>query len=580
MTKFRFKTWLLVSVGTAFVDVNYAFLPVVDPKGVNKAISAPHRPSSPTLAMPSGSSSSGRRHVAYNGLGFEHDALPLIAQHSNNIAADNVLDAVLSFPAFWSLSIMVTLVALLYTWESFVETVRETIPHTFLPVFEKMWAEVAGLGFIGLFLQVLVHPFEHWLGHLSEKYLGEEEILLESFEFVHTAFFQVGIAFFTAAGYQVAVSLHNMERLNNLEEIGLNGHAGTCTVTPNRLATFLDAPSIPARDVPYTDEEVLALLPRTTVWEEFQIPSEKRNAQSLLIRAYMIDEGVLPESARMMPLMEARFSNILFELVELSPLTWLPLVPALALGNAVDLSHDVVNSASPNALDAAGFFFSSPEALVPSLAIEFLSVVWGLVNFWKMSEIKSMILPTLVLKKEDSPSGSGSTAACIVSPRSKVPSQVENFSSSPPLLAAVERFFSKQGERESTEEGGKAARILALYGEGNPELYLSSLQLHTWLCITSVVFFGTQILPRDLEAFLYNRVAMAGDPANVLPEFLTYTFLVAISLALLALSPSTFLNLSICTCFVDEYENLNRSNGENIPSTAPEKDTEANAQLV
>ena len=480
--------------------------------------------------------------VSYESLKTRHNAGPVgtdkvslessaIAHHS--APSDGVLDTVLSFPAVWSLSIMLTLVSLLYAWESFVETVRETLPQTFQPVFEKMWAEVAGLGFIGLFLQVLVHPFEPVLGELSEKYLGEEEILLESFEFLHTAFFQVGIAFFFAAGYQVAVSLKNMDRLNGLEEIGLDPGDGSCTASPSRIAAFMDAPSLPSKATPYTDDEMLSLIPRTTVWEELKLSTEKRNGQSLLIRSYLVEQGSISENTRVKPVMEERFSDLLFELVELSPLTWLPLVPALALANAVDLSHDVVNSSSPNALDSAGFFFSSPEALVPSVVIVSLSVLWGLTNFWKMSEIKSMMLPTTALV-EASENGAQAQSVHILPPRFKVPREMKSFTSSPSFVGSVERFFASNEEEESP------STISSLYGEaGGFEFYLSSLRFHTWLCITNIVFFGTQIIPRDIQALVGQSIEMAGDPGSVVPELVTYSSMVVISVALLALSPTT-----------------------------------------
>ena len=471
-----------------------------------------------------------------------HDAIPDAVSFTATTTAvttvasehDNLLDSILSFPAFWSLSIMVTLVALLYVWEFFVETIREQMPHTFLPVFEKMWAEVAGLGFIGLVLQVLVHPFEPALAHLSEEYLGEEEILLESFEFLHTAFFQVGIAFFAAAGYQVAVSLRNIDSLKDLETIGTDKNDGTCMATSSRLVTFLDAPSLPPRDTSYSDQQVLDLIPRTNVWEELELSSDQRNAQSLLVRAYKIQNGLISEETNVESLIESRFSTLLLELVELSPLTWLPLIPALALANSVDLSHDVVNSASPNAEEAAGFFFSSPEALLPSLAIVSMSTVWGLVNFWKLSEIKSMMLPTLV-EIQDGEGATSSTTARIIPPRSTFTSQMEQFSSSPRLLAFVEQVFARKEEtpQEKSWDSG-------LFGAaGNADFYLASIRFHTWLCITAIVFFGTQIIPRDLQILLQNDVSMAGDPASVLPEFLTYSFLVTVSVALLALSPTT-----------------------------------------
>ena len=52
---------------------------------------------------------------------------------------------------------------------------------------------------------------------LSEEFLGEEDLLLETFEFLHTFFFQVGISYFVVAGVVVGSVL---EQVNKLEDIG------------------------------------------------------------------------------------------------------------------------------------------------------------------------------------------------------------------------------------------------------------------------------------------------------------------------------------------------------------------------
>ena len=70
-----------------------------------------------------------------------------------------------------------------------------------------MLGEIGGLGFIGLFLSLFATTSDpdRGLGRisctLSEEFLGEREILLETFESLHGYFFEVGIvAFFTFMG--------------------------------------------------------------------------------------------------------------------------------------------------------------------------------------------------------------------------------------------------------------------------------------------------------------------------------------------------------------------------------------------
>ena len=51
-----------------------------------------------------------------------------------------------------------------------------------------MLAEVGGLGFIGLFLSTVVTggPIGQVVEGMSDEFLGEGELLLETFEFLHT----------------------------------------------------------------------------------------------------------------------------------------------------------------------------------------------------------------------------------------------------------------------------------------------------------------------------------------------------------------------------------------------------------
>ena len=384
------------------------------------------------------------------------------------------------------------------------------------------------------------------MGKLSEEYLGEEEVLLESFEFLHTAFFQVGIAFFAAAGYMVAISLRNIEEIKLLDEIGIDLKDGSCMATNDRLARFLKAPKV--KFFERSDEDLLLSIPRPSPWDEFMLKDEVRTAQALLVRSYWVENDILPPDYPVEALMEKRFASLLSEMVELSPLTWIPLIPALALANAVDLSHDVVNAASPNALDSVGFFFSTPQAIVPSLAVVALSILWGLVNFVKMSEIKTMVLPTLVQDATDP------QKLRILPSRFTFDGQLKRFSSSPPWLSGIEKFFCRRaGETETLESS--AASEMSLFGiSGGLELYLSSIRSHTWLCITSIVFFGTQIIPRDLNFLLHPTTKIPGDISNVFPEFVTYTSFVAISFWLLASSTTTFFNYSLCGRFIEGLE--------------------------
>lgn len=80
--------------------------------------------------------------------------------------------------------------------------------------------------FIGLFLSIVVTgpggPLGELLQNLSEEFLGEEELLLETFEFLHTFFFQVGISYFVVAGVVVGSVLEQMIKLEKISELAID----------------------------------------------------------------------------------------------------------------------------------------------------------------------------------------------------------------------------------------------------------------------------------------------------------------------------------------------------------------------
>lgn len=109
-----------------------------------------------------------------------------------------------------------------------------------------------------------------------------------------------------------------------------------------------------------------------------------------------VQEGKLPSNALIEPLIANEFGKNLLEFVELTPLTWIPLMPALALENSVDLSHDVVNAVSANAADSSGYFYGTQGAFYPSAAIVGISIAWGLWNYWHSAIAKTDRIPFLL----------------------------------------------------------------------------------------------------------------------------------------------------------------------------------------
>lgn len=451
---------------------------------------------------------------------FDDGASSTLVSHA---AEASTTSSVPFLPVFGSSVIMLTIVCLLFLWEKSVEWIRETVPPALLPVVESILAEIGGLGFIGLILQTLggAMPLED----VSVELFGEGDVLIETFEYLHTAFFQVGVGFFIAAGAMVAVGIQKLGEIQTIEELQVDATSGACTVTPDKLAEYLPV---------ITDPNAL---PTENLWKEVNTGKEERAGKVLLMRSRLLQHHDLPNTFRIEKYVQGAFAENLLELVELSPLTWIYLIPALALANSVDLSHEVINAASPNAAESAGFFFSTPWAIWPSVFTVVLSFVWGLWNCWKLTQIKYMLLPRLGTEPETG-------ATTILAPPVDIDSVRESFVSSPSWVQPIEALWAEPAQTNYNKLFGTA-------GAAGPELYRNSVQLQTWLCITHIVFFGTQIVPRDLSALLSGTEV--GDPSHLTAEMVAYGSFVLLSLLqLIFLSPRSFWNLCLVSSIEDE----------------------------
>jgi hypothetical protein len=452
-------------------------------------------------------------------------------------------------PVLGSSMIMLTIVGLLYLWETCVEWARENVSASLRPVIESILAEISGLGFIGLVLQtVLGGTNSEWLEELNIKLFGEGEILVETFEFLHMSFFQVGVGFFIAGGAMVAVGLSKLKEIETIEELKPDEN-GACTVRPDKLAAYL-----PVLDPLDDDKPPTASDPLTLLWNEICMSTEERAGKVLLMRADMIQRFNLPSTFRIERYVECAFSTNLLKTVELSPLTWIYLIPVLALANSVDLSHDVVNVASPNAAESAGFFFTTPRVILPSVFTVVLSIVWGYWNCLKMTQIKYMLLSRL--------GKDATTGETVVLPPPFENEQLRReFDSSPLPVQTIESIWAKPATSPYEELFGTA-------GAAGPSLYRNSIKFNAFLSITNIVFFGSQVVSRDVDALL-NGLAV-GDPSHLTAELITYTSFVLVSLAQLVLvAPRAFWNFCVVNA-VQESTAINLLQEQSIPVTKPQ----------
>ena len=353
----------------------------------------------------------------------------------------------------------------------FCRNIRHNTPKPIMPVIDSMLAEVGGLGFIGLFLQTIVTggPLGHIVGGLSEEFLGDEELLLETFEFLHTFFFEVGILFFAIAGVVVGAVLLEVQKLSEISELALDAD-GDGEVTLDELADALQVKSMIVDadgDGVITEEEKIEALRASAsdsnflqnIWDEYSMSNTDRAGEQLVIRARMLERRNLPQTFAIEEYFSRIFGRNLEEVVELSPVTWLPLIPLIAINNSVDLARDVVSASSSNAFDSCGQFFDTPWVLWSMVFFQGVSFVWAVFNFWKVGEIKKMLLPTLVKESNDS-------EAILLPPRYKDRYLLDRFDSSPGIFGWVERAVTGGGDeahppRNAHEElfGASGAKV-------------------------------------------------------------------------------------------------------------------------
>eukprot|EP00577_Skeletonema_sp_RCC1716_P006936 CAMPEP_0113438998 /NCGR_PEP_ID=MMETSP0013_2-20120614/38241_1 /TAXON_ID=2843 ORGANISM="Skeletonema costatum, Strain 1716" /NCGR_SAMPLE_ID=MMETSP0013_2 /ASSEMBLY_ACC=CAM_ASM_000158 /LENGTH=570 /DNA_ID=CAMNT_0000329743 /DNA_START=35 /DNA_END=1750 /DNA_ORIENTATION=- /assembly_acc=CAM_ASM_000158 len=423
---------------------------------------------------------------------------------------------------------------LLEAFEFLHNNIRSSTPKAIVPVIDSMLAEVGGLGFIGLFLSTVVTggPLGQIIGRLSEDYLGDEELLLEAFEFLHTFFFEVGILFFVVAGVCVGAVLEEVNKLSEISELALDAD-GDGEVTLDELAEALDVSCMIVDtdgDGILSEEEKIDALKSTAsnynfiqaIIAERSMSEVDRAGECLVARERILGKYSLPQE---------------FD-VELSPITWLPLIPLIALENSVDLSRDVVSASSSNAFESCGYFFATPWVFYPTIFFQALSLTWALFNFWKMTSIKKMLLPTLVT---DGVNGE----AALLPPRYTIDEIRNNFNSSPSILLGENCGAKTSPPRNEHEE------LFGAVGAKFEGVYRDSMRFSTWLCVALIVYSTTQIVFRDMAA-LYLHSANVGNPEGLVPELIVWIIFTASAVFQLSLAPTTFLNYCFVTS-VEEY---------------------------
>lgn len=550
------------------------------------------------------------------------------------------LDVFVQNPVTWSVAIMLTIVGLLFVWEGMIETARKRVPAVVGQVIDQVLTEMGSLGFIGLFLDtaVLHQPaVRQGLVQLSQRVLGDPELLLETFEFLHQVFFQTAILFFAGAALLIVKVIDTLKTVADLADKAVMEAQGDTTTT---TATSAGEEEEEAQRKRIANQEIVGIDGNGRIWEqmssmdyseasdhdaqdlvailllqeaarqqkpqwihsemngtenvwqrEASLTMKQRGAECVIIRERLIREMGLEGSFRIADYLEnGVFAQSLsgggesekrgpeegkgrFDFIEISPAVWIPLIPSVALANALDLSHDVVNAESANAIASSGYFVSTPWVFWPTLLTQIVTLIWGLTNFYKMAAIKQMLLPGLadVSDSEEETiepiNGSNGTKRgnfVLYPPMVEDDILRKNFSDN----RATPIFARPFEEKYQTPATNRIEELYGVVGGSGEEFYFNSIKFHLWKCATGWIAFS-QVLPRDLYALSYPSDSI-GAPDYLVAEILVFGLFAFMDLfQATTLVPTTVLNYCIITTVADfvSKEKQNQAHAEQSLTT-------------
>jgi hypothetical protein len=255
-------------------------------------------------------------------------------------SSTGIIDLIIHSPVFWSFNVMLVIIGLLYSWEKGVEYVREKTPPAIVPVIESILGEMGGLGFIGLFASAVLNKaaFGEYVGHVSEEFLGNEEILLETFEFIHEVFFQSAIAFFLVSAFIIFRVLWSfqtvIELTNNADQAPSTDGSRRDGFVSCEVAGILNAPSVQTASkigqyVSEDDPSTIVAMEEAYLrecdegedpfWREFSLTREERGAETLVLRERLKLEFNLPADYKIYNYLEGVFASAQLDIVEVSP---------------------------------------------------------------------------------------------------------------------------------------------------------------------------------------------------------------------------------------------------------------------
>jgi len=204
----------------------------------------------------------------------------------------------------------------------------------------------------------------------------------------------------------------------------------------------------------------------------------------------LIDSNGLPKSFKPPAFIAHRAAEVLAELVELTPLAWLFMLPPLAYMEYVKIAHGVPMDDDHGT--AAGAFLSTPVMLFFLAVFEAMGLLWAYYNYTLVTGIFMLCRPQVA--KVDG-------MVVITEPPLAQPGAVDAHLRSHPKLMKATDLLAKLSGFEGPSEN-EHHRLFGAAGEKGPEMLQLSIKLQAWLLVASFVFCGASILAPDLTSIL------------------------------------------------------------------------------
>jgi len=399
------------------------------------------------------------------------------------------------------------------------------VPPALLPCVNSMLAELAGVGAIGLVIQLLLAFLKPLAEKMSVACFGEEDTMLETFEFIHLRIFEVAALFFVLMGRLLAMFLSHEHKLT--KAIIKADADGDGKVTPEEFQAAFGATSLTA-------------ITSLSWVDEMRAANAGDPVDAYLFRRrFKMSQEMLPEEWGLEATgdyAEAAAAETLDELVELSPTTWLFILPLLAVSQYVKIKRGAVGADTEGL--AAGAYFSDPIVLYGCIIALSIGLGWGVYNFAKLVAIKKIIRP-VVRPMADNPN-----LLEVAEPLLYQREAMENWmKTNRELLYITDLLSHSTGYKGGTHHDHH--RLFGAAGHHGPHLFLQSIKLHTWLLVLACIY-SIEWVVGDIAHL--TKFGYADATPGVVPELIFFSVASIVSIAMLhSLTPATFTIYNLVT---------------------------------